>query len=91
MYNYYAISFHLNLGRLQAELLHQSLDNEDEILLAIAGVKQVQCFSVFNHKSSQVSFICVSPVYTLKHILHIKLTYTAAIHTLLLVIRRQLT
>ena len=23
-----------------------------------------------------VSFICVSPVYTLKHILHIKLTYT---------------
>ena len=27
-------------------------------------------------KSSQVSFICVSPVCTLKHILHIKLTYT---------------
>ena len=41
MYNRHAFSFLLNLGRLQAELLHQSLDNEDEILLAIAGVKQV--------------------------------------------------
>ena len=33
-------------------------------------------FSESQVKSSQVSFICVSSVYTLKHILHIKLTYT---------------
>ena len=41
---------YLNLGRLQAELLHQSLDNEDEILLAIAGIKQVNCFGVYSHQ-----------------------------------------
>ena len=28
-------------ARLQAELLHQRLENEDEILIAIAGIKQV--------------------------------------------------
>ena len=29
-------------ARLQAELLHQRLENEDEILIAIAGIKQVR-------------------------------------------------
>lgn len=28
-------------GRLQTEILQQTLENEDELLIAIAGIKQV--------------------------------------------------
>lgn len=42
MCRYCASKLDVHILRLQAELLHQPLDNEDEILVAIAGIKQVR-------------------------------------------------
>ncbi|XP_061182868.1 TBC1 domain family member 5-like isoform X5 [Saccostrea echinata] len=39
---YCANKLDVHIGRLQTEILKQSLENEDEILLAIAGIKQVR-------------------------------------------------
>lgn len=41
----YFYVMHVLPERLQFEVLHQSLENEDEILLAIAGIKQVLLLS----------------------------------------------
>lgn len=42
MCRYCASKLDIHISRLQAEILHQALENEDEILVAIAGVKQVR-------------------------------------------------
>ncbi|XP_052813221.1 TBC1 domain family member 5-like isoform X1 [Mya arenaria] len=42
MCNYCANKMDLHIDRLQAELLHQNLEHEDEMLLSIAGIKQVR-------------------------------------------------
>ena len=38
---YSSFVWHIIADRLQSELLQQNLQNEDEILIAIAGIKQV--------------------------------------------------
>ncbi|KAL4228737.1 TBC1 domain [Mactra antiquata] len=42
MCSYCATKLDLHIDRLQAQLLQQDLSNEDEILVAIAGIKQVR-------------------------------------------------
>lgn len=47
--------------RLQFEVLHQSLENEDEILLAIAGIKQVLLFWLLfiTHRENSVTRLTI--------------------------------
>lgn len=47
--------------RLQFEVLHQSLENEDEILLAIAGIKQVLlfCLLFITHRENSVTRLTI--------------------------------
>lgn len=57
----YFYVMHVLPERLQFEVLHQSLENEDEILLAIAGIKQVLLFWLLfiTHRENSVARLTI--------------------------------